>query len=91
MGLPEISGNTRCFGLPATRLFPKLNRVGSGIKRNIGQRVGFGYPLGIDHVTQANAAQTMDLLTNDEFVGKTLHFTHKILVINIELYVMVLY
>ena len=33
----------------------------------------------------------MDLLTNDEFVGKTLHFTHKILVINIELYVMVLY
>ena len=41
-GLPEISGNTRCFGLPATRWFPKLNRVGSGIERN----TGFGYPLG---------------------------------------------
>ena len=45
-GLPEILGNTRCFGLPATRWFPKLNRVGSGIDRNTGYRVGFGYPLG---------------------------------------------
>ena len=35
-GLPEISGNTRCFGLPATRWFLKLNRVGSGIERNTG-------------------------------------------------------
>ena len=35
-GLPEISVNTRCFGLPATRWFPKLNRVGSGIERNTG-------------------------------------------------------
>ena len=48
-GLPEISGNIRCFGLPATRWFPKLNRVGSGIKRNTGYRVGFGYPLGTAH------------------------------------------
>ena len=27
-GLPKISGNTRCFGLHATRWFLKLNRVG---------------------------------------------------------------
>ena len=45
-GLPEISGNTRCLGLPATRWFLKLNRVRSGIERNTGKRVGFGYPLG---------------------------------------------
>ena len=38
-GLPEISGNTRYFGLPATRWFSKLNRVGSGIERNTGYRV----------------------------------------------------
>ena len=44
-GLPEISGNTRYFGLPATRWFSKLNRVGSGSKWNTGYRVGFGYPL----------------------------------------------
>ena len=44
-GLPEISGNTRYFGLPATRWFSKLNRVGSGIEWNTGYRVGFGYPL----------------------------------------------
>ena len=44
-GLPEISGNTRYFGLPATRWFSKMNRVGSGIKWNTGYRVGFGYPL----------------------------------------------
>ena len=47
-GLPEISGKTLCFGLTATRWFPKLNRVGSGIERNTGYWVGFGYPLGTD-------------------------------------------
>ena len=35
-GLPEILGNTWWFGLPATRWFPKLNRVGSGIERQTG-------------------------------------------------------
>ena len=35
-GLPEISGNTRCSGLPATWWFLKLNGVGSGIERNTG-------------------------------------------------------
>ena len=40
--------STRCFGLPATRWFLKLNRVGSGIERNTGYWVGFGYPLGTE-------------------------------------------
>ena len=32
-GLPELSGNTRSFGLPATRRFLKLNQVGSVSKK----------------------------------------------------------
>ena len=38
-GLPEISGNTRCFGLPATRWFLKLNRVGYRKKYRVASRV----------------------------------------------------
>ena len=34
--LLDISGNTRYFGLPATRWFSKLNRVGSGSEENTG-------------------------------------------------------
>ena len=45
-GLPKILGYTRYFGLPATRWFSKLNRVGSGIEWNTEYQVGFGYPLG---------------------------------------------
>ena len=52
--MPKISGSTRNFGLPVTRWFSKLNQVGSGIKRNTGLWVGFGYLLGtalnLDHL-----------------------------------------
>ena len=46
--LPEISGNTWNFRLPATWWFSKLNQVGSGTKNDAGYRVGFRYPLGTD-------------------------------------------
>ena len=41
-GLPKISGNTRCFGLPATRWFSKLNRVGRVSKEIPGSGSGSG-------------------------------------------------
>ena len=69
-GLPEISGNTRYFGLPATRWFSKLNRVGSGIEWNTGYRVGFGYPQGTVLRTFFSKLLRTDSTFYDKFFSK---------------------
>ena len=69
-GLPEISGY---LGLPATRWFSKLNRVGSSIRRNTEYRVRFGYPLGTAQHVAGKHLKPLDLSycwrIEDCFVG----------------------